>query len=92
MACLRFLPVLEDVGLDGVPWERVTRPRPRAPVPRATGVVACWRFIVMKRPSGFHGVICSSSLEEASWACANSAQGALDGVAGFPWEISVFSD
>lgn len=75
MACLRFRPVLEEAGRDGVAWERVTHPRPRAPVPRAAGVAACCRFIVIKRPSGFLGVICSSSLEEASWACVNSTQG-----------------
>lgn len=75
MACPRFRPVREEAGRDGVAWERVTRPRPRAPVPRAAGVAACWRFIVMKRPSGFLGVICSSPLEEASSGCANSTQG-----------------
>ncbi|PKK41173.1 hypothetical protein CI102_13483 [Trichoderma harzianum] len=51
IARLRPLPVLEEAGRDGVAWERVTRPHPR-PV----GVLlVCWRFIVMKRPSGFLG-------------------------------------
>lgn len=60
IARLRPLPVLEEAGRDGVTWERVTRP---------VGVLlVCWRFIVMKRPSGFLGVLSFSSLEEASYA------------------------